>query len=74
MSSPSPAGTFTIARKISRLGTLRPTGPGTWGDPTDRTRPARNVPGGEVHPLRRGEQRQHPQRDAADAGPSPQAR
>ncbi|MET7474682.1 aldo/keto reductase [Streptomyces sp. NPDC005648] len=35
----SPAGTITIAGKtVSRLGlgTMRLTGPGTWGDPTDR--------------------------------------
>ncbi|WP_326692305.1 MULTISPECIES: aldo/keto reductase [unclassified Streptomyces] len=39
MSSPPPAGTLTIAGKtVSRLGfgTMRLTGPGTWGDPADR--------------------------------------
>ncbi|MGW2058481.1 aldo/keto reductase [Streptomyces sp. NPDC001840] len=39
MSSTPPAGTITIAGKaVSRLGfgTMRLTGPGTWGDPPDR--------------------------------------
>lgn len=39
MSSAPPAGTVTIAGKtVSRLGfgTMRLTGPGTWGDPDDR--------------------------------------
>ncbi|WP_405686103.1 aldo/keto reductase [Streptomyces sp. NBC_01387] len=39
MNSGPPAGTLTIAGKtVSRLGfgTMRLTGPGTWGDPTDR--------------------------------------
>ncbi|MEU8887315.1 aldo/keto reductase [Streptomyces sp. NPDC048442] len=39
MSSAPPAGAFTLAGKqVSRLGfgTMRLTGPGTWGDPDDR--------------------------------------
>jgi len=39
MTPPPPAGTITIAGKtVSRLGfgTMRLTGPGTWGDPVDR--------------------------------------
>ncbi|MFD8965090.1 aldo/keto reductase [Streptomyces sp. NPDC059568] len=39
MNNVPPAGTITIVGKtVSRLGfgTMRLTGPGTWGDPTDR--------------------------------------
>ncbi|WP_405434858.1 aldo/keto reductase [Streptomyces anulatus] len=44
MSTPPPAGTITLAEKtVSRLGfgTMRLTGPGTWGDPADRGQAAR---------------------------------